>query len=106
MGKQNNRDSGEYAFTRAGYDELMEAQAAYSVHITTMLAPAERKGIWCCSVVAEDAREGAEAHPVVSYAAYWPNSTPQSFGAFLYGCQHRVARMVESWYQSNTVSLV
>lgn len=97
-------DSGEYAFTRAAYDEVMDAEIAYDVEFLITLQPTRSKGVWLLTTAVLYRGGRREDGPVVSYAASWPNSTVQSFGAFLYGAHHRTCRMVEAWYNTRMES--
>lgn len=98
MGKHSKGDQGEYEFTKAAQDELMDAEALYQVEFQIELHPGSQRGVWTLVVLVRAKGE----HELVSYSnkysATWPNSVAISYGAFLYQCCHRVVRMVEAWH--------
>lgn len=88
---------GPYEFTRAASEEVLLSQASYNVTWAIACLPTKRAGVWALTVQVLDTKGRAVPPTVVRYQAEWPNSTTQSFEAFLYGLCHRTARMVEEW---------
>lgn len=86
-----------YDFTAAAWDEISENERSWNVKWAVSCLPTKRRGVWNLQVQVIDLARGADPVPVVRYAAEWPNATPQTFEAFLYGTCYRVARMVEGW---------
>lgn len=91
--------NGEYAFTRAAYDEQRDAEVRYATKWRTSLGTTFQKGVWSLRVEAEALTGECRGRVIASYEACWPNAQATTFAAFLYQCNHRVARMVEShWH--------
>lgn len=95
MSNRQKGDQGEYEFTRAAYDELREAGHSLGTEFVTHLQPTGNRGVWELTVVGWKPEADGADRRLASYTMTWPNSTPQSFGAFLYSCCHRCVRMVE-----------
>jgi hypothetical protein len=95
MSNRTKGDQGEYEFTRAAYDELMDAGKRMGVEFNTFLEPADARGVWSLTVVAWKAMKDGGDRRLCSYQSRWPNSQVMSFGAFLYGATHRLVRMLE-----------
>lgn len=88
--------SGEYAFTRAAYDEMRDSEVRYATKWSIDLGGTFQKGVWSLRVTAVALTGDCEGRVVAAYEANWPNSQVGSFASFLYQCTHRVARMVEA----------
>lgn len=95
MSSKSKGDAGEYEFTRAAYDELKDAEHRFGLEFVQHLTTTDRRGVWNLTVVAWQPSPDGQDRRVASYGSDWPNSTVQSFGAFLYGACHRLVRMVE-----------
>lgn len=95
MSSRSKGDQGEYEFTRAAWDELADAHRQMGVDFVPHFEPAAQRGVWMAEVVAWLPGTDGSDRRVAAYRALWPNSTVQSFGAFWYGCCHRIVRMVE-----------
>jgi len=102
MSNRGKLDQGEYEFTRAAWDELADAHKTMAVDFVPHMEPSQQRGVWSIQIVAWKAGPNGEDHRIASYVALWPNSVAQSFGAFFYGCCHRVVRMVEMGLKAET----
>ena len=100
MGRSKS-GNGAYEFTRAAYDELMDAAHRYQIGVAIALMPSESKGVWRLCVEAVHLDRIATAPPIASWEGTWPNSSVQTFEAFLYAALHRLVRMVEMWHQAD-----
>lgn len=98
MSNRSKGDQGEYEFTRAATDELRDAERQYDVKFELALIPTSQRGVWELAVLVQSKGEHESWHYINRYQNTWPNSTPMSYGAFLYQCCHRVVRMVEAWH--------
>lgn len=90
-------DGGEYSFTRAAYDEVRDCELAHAVHFDVRMETGYQKGIWCLRVTAQGLLDDDGGRQIARWEGTWPNSTAQSYAAFLYTAVHRVARMVEDY---------
>jgi hypothetical protein len=90
--------SGERSFIIAAQDEQADNELLHSVKWRWSFGRSEQRGVyeWRCEVYRT--LSTPLSPPVVTYAAYWPNSMAQSYAAFVYQCAHKVARMVENWH--------
>jgi hypothetical protein len=102
LSNKSKGDAGEYEFTRAAWDELMDAHRSMGVDFVPSIETTEQRGVWRISVRAWKAGSNGRDNRIASYEANWPNSTVQSFGAFFYGCCHRTVRMVEMALKAET----
>jgi hypothetical protein len=94
--KRSKNGEGDYEFTRAAYDEVRDSEATHQVMYHVQLDTAQQKGVWLVTVEANGVNADGRVVTLASYRATWPNSSLTTFAAFLYGCTHRVARMVEA----------
>lgn len=89
--------SGDDLFVRAAYDEQRDSEVEYGTSWTVALTTTFQRGVYDLSITVYG-RVGPMAGRVLcSYKNSWPNAEAQSFGAFLYQCSHRCARMVEAY---------
>jgi len=97
--------NGEYAFTRAAYDEQRDAEVRYATKWASTLGTTFQKGVWSLRVEATALTGECKGRVIASYEASWPNAQATTFAAFLYQCNHRVARMVESHWLDESRNL-
>lgn len=88
-----------YTFTRAAYDEQLEAERATNTAWQLRLLTGPQKGVYTLLIEVRTLYLPPTATPVVLYQNTWPDAEGRSFEAFIYQCCHRVARMCEQWYE-------
>lgn len=99
MSHHSKGDRGEYEFTRAATDTLNDVEKACEVVISTDLQISKQRGVLALVMHAVAKGGGDGLTYVATYQADWPNAYAVSFAAFYFQCAHRLARMVEAWYQ-------
>lgn len=86
-------------FTRAASDELKQLQISYGVRWRLHVVASDQGGVFSFVWSAVESTNPLDGKSFVTYTAHWPNSTPCTWEAFAYQCAHRLARMVESYYE-------
>lgn len=99
MKYERKRDNGEYEFTRAADEVLRDAMEEYQLIHRLQLHASDQRGVFAFHLSGRPKEDPDAKVPAVNVVNYWPSSTPESFGAFMFQLAMKYALMAMMWRQ-------
>ena len=92
-------DNGELEFTRAADEVLRDAREEYGLDHRLQIHSSDQRGVLAFHLSGRKRETPDQKVPSVNVVAYWPSSTPESFGAFMFQLTMKYSLMAMMWKQ-------